>query len=166
MRAVCTCRSLAVHKLSSTKAHKLKQPLALRCAVFEDLQLRSRWSLDDMRRLLPDGLHGLYRWYMDRLVDALGWEAPDLLALLRNKLLPALVAQCEPLSVSELAWALAEPLTQVRRLRHQRARQQAEGLGAPPDSTGASGSPAGRCMGSLAVSRLLGALPVLSAAAL
>lgn len=59
-----------------------------------------------MEQRLPTGLQGMFRRVMDTLCDALREEAPELLELLRQRLLPVLVASREPLTVAELAWAV------------------------------------------------------------
>ncbi len=75
------------------------------------------WSLTALRAVLPDGLGGMYRYVLQTLVSALHAEQPELEALLRESVLPVLVAAREALSVAELAWATDAPVAQVRQGR-------------------------------------------------
>ncbi|GFH06654.1 WD_REPEATS_REGION domain-containing protein [Haematococcus lacustris] len=64
------------------------------------------WTLQEMETRLPNGLEGMYLRELSTLQEALRKERPDLLELLHTRLLPVLVACLEPLTVSELAWAM------------------------------------------------------------
>ena len=81
--------------------------------VFHELADRPAWTLDEMERLLPSGLEGMYRHIMTTLCDALKAERPELLTLLRDKVLPVLVASRNLLSVASLAWACGAKLEDV-----------------------------------------------------
>ncbi|GFH09405.1 WD_REPEATS_REGION domain-containing protein [Haematococcus lacustris] len=73
--------------------------------AFDDLAEQATWTLQEMEARLPSGLEGMYRRVLSTLEEALQTERPDLLELLRTRLLPVLVACLEPLTVQELAWA-------------------------------------------------------------
>ncbi|KAL6759842.1 hypothetical protein V8C86DRAFT_1227862 [Haematococcus lacustris] len=73
--------------------------------AFDDLSEQATWTLQEMEARLPSGLEGMYRRVLSTLEEALQTERPDLLELLRTRLLPVLVACLEPLTVQELAWA-------------------------------------------------------------
>ncbi|GFH17743.1 WD_REPEATS_REGION domain-containing protein, partial [Haematococcus lacustris] len=73
--------------------------------AFDDLSEQATWTLHEMEARLPSGLEGMYRRVLSTLEEALQTERPDLLELLRTRLLPVLVACLEPLTVQELAWA-------------------------------------------------------------
>ncbi|KAJ9527505.1 hypothetical protein QJQ45_025765 [Haematococcus lacustris] len=73
--------------------------------AFDDLAEQESWTLHEMEERLPSGLEGMYRRVLSTLEEALQTERPDLLELLRTRLLPVLVACLEPLTVQELAWA-------------------------------------------------------------
>ena len=68
----------------------------------EYLAFRPRWNLEE---LCDQGPGGLYALSMTMLTNALQRDAPTLLPLLHNKLLPVLVAAREPLSRSQLVAA-------------------------------------------------------------
>jgi hypothetical protein len=63
------------------------------------------WSLQQLGACLPHGLYGAYELSMRVLVSRLAAERPDLVPLLRVKVLPVLVAMQEPLSTEQVAWA-------------------------------------------------------------
>ena len=70
-------------------------------------------SLQHLRARLPEGLSGVYRHILDTLTGALSAERPDLLPVLRGRLLPVLVASRDALSVEELVWATRDTPEQV-----------------------------------------------------
>ncbi|KAF5838041.1 WD40-repeat-containing domain protein [Dunaliella salina] len=75
-------------------------------AKFAFDQLRGRvgcWTPAEMEAELPSGLSGMYRHIMEVLQDALREENPDALTLLRQQLLPILVATKSPLTSQQLA---------------------------------------------------------------
>ncbi|KAF5840146.1 hypothetical protein DUNSADRAFT_17630 [Dunaliella salina] len=84
--------------------------------AMEIFRQRSNWSLDDIRAELPSGLGGIFQHIMDTLQGALAEERPDLLVLLRQKLLPILVASKEPLSTVQISIIADEELGQVEYL--------------------------------------------------
>lgn len=63
------------------------------------------WSLRELGACLPHGLAGAHELSMRVLVSRLAAERPDLVSLLRDKVLPVLVAMREPLSTEQVAWA-------------------------------------------------------------
>lgn len=71
--------------------------------AFDALRERPAWSLQALEDELPSGLSGQYRSVMATLRQALQDERPDLLTLLRGRVLPILVAAREPLTGGQLA---------------------------------------------------------------
>ena len=53
------------------------------------------------------------RYLLSTLYSALAEERPDLLQIARTRLLPVLVASCEPMTVAELIWATGADAHQV-----------------------------------------------------
>ncbi|KAF5843008.1 quinon protein alcohol dehydrogenase-like superfamily [Dunaliella salina] len=66
---------------------------------------KGRWTIAEMEdeEALPSRLDGMFRAFMGELQDALQEEQPDTLNLLRQQLLPILVAAKSPLSSQQLA---------------------------------------------------------------
>ncbi len=81
--------------------------------AFEELGGDKKWTVAELERALPTGLAGMYAHAMRVLCGALDKERPDLLALLQGRLLPALVACREPLTVEQLAWACGATVQDV-----------------------------------------------------
>jgi hypothetical protein len=102
--------------------------------VFEELADQATWTLAELERL-PDGLQGMFRRVMDTLCDALRQEAPDMLDLLLQRLLPVLVAVQEPLTVKELAWAAAGDLPGHDKAGRQLVGKQVSYAHVPPGHT-------------------------------
>ncbi|GFH09203.1 WD_REPEATS_REGION domain-containing protein [Haematococcus lacustris] len=73
--------------------------------AFDNLADQATWTLQELEARLPSALEGMYHRVLGTLQKALEAERPDLLELLRTRLLPVLVACLEPLTVQELAWA-------------------------------------------------------------
>ena len=82
--------------------------------VFEDLRDQATWSLEEMEARLPHGLAGMYRRVMTTLCEALQEERPDMLSLLKARLLPILVASSDTLTVDQLVWAVGLNRVEVR----------------------------------------------------
>ncbi|GFH22570.1 hypothetical protein HaLaN_20051, partial [Haematococcus lacustris] len=78
------------------------------CLASDDMAEQSSWTLQEMEAQLPSGLEGMCRQVLSTMQEALQAERPDLLELLRTRLLPVLVACLEPLTVQELAWTGCE----------------------------------------------------------
>ena len=81
--------------------------------MFDDLSEQDTWTLADMASKLPSGLAGMYRRVMSTLCEALQEERPDLHSLLRDRLLPVLVAARDSLTVEELGWAAGASVEEV-----------------------------------------------------
>ena len=81
--------------------------------AFVELATKAVWSLDELSQQLPTGLDGMFRYVLGVLHAALSHDRPKLLALLRTRVLPVLVAAFEPLTVAQLVWATCAPETQV-----------------------------------------------------
>ena len=86
---------------------------ALNSSGFEALNssapesLRLPWSLKVLEQHLPPGtgVTSMYHHSMQTLTTALAAERPDLLRLLRERVLPVLATSRELLTVQELVWA-------------------------------------------------------------
>ncbi|KAF5830814.1 quinon protein alcohol dehydrogenase-like superfamily [Dunaliella salina] len=74
-----------------------------------------RWTPAEMKKeeLLPSGLDGMFHHVLGEVQDALRKEKPDALVLLREQLLPILVAAKSPLSPQQLAVMIGVEQDQV-----------------------------------------------------
>ena len=74
--------------------------------AFDALAEQEQWTLAGMAARLPRGLAGMYQHVMKTLCEALQAERPDMLRLLREQLLPVLVAARDSLTVEQLGIAV------------------------------------------------------------
>ena len=74
--------------------------------AFDALGEQEQWTLAGMAARLPRGLGGMYQHVMKTLCEALQAERPDMLRLLRERLLPVLVAARDSLTVEQLGIAV------------------------------------------------------------
>ncbi len=90
--------------------------LRLRATLRDDEGQLQLWTVHEMLDELPVGVAGAYRMVLKMTEGALKMSQPELVELLRKKLLPLLVAVPLPMTAEQLAWlADAEP-TQVMQL--------------------------------------------------
>ena len=81
-------------------------PTPPRRYAFDALAEQEQWTLAGMAARLPRGLAGMYQHVMKTLCEALQAERPDMLRLLRERLLPVLVAARDSLTVEQLENAM------------------------------------------------------------
>ncbi len=86
--------------------------------AFAELSSRDGWTVQQMAVQLPTGLAGAFQLALGTLQQAMQREKPVLLATMRERMLPLLVAAREPLTAGQLAWMAGIAEAEVEELLH------------------------------------------------